>query len=92
MSFLRTEGVDAPDDSLREDLVLVERDERTKRRGREEREHDAVAGEVAFEDLGLDECVGRAGPELLAHLLLGLAERERLGLREEVGEQDAVVL
>ena len=28
----------------------------------------------------------------LADLVLGLAERERLGLREEVGEQDAVVL
>ena len=28
----------------------------------------------------------------LADLVLGLAERERLRLREEVGEQDAVVL
>ena len=87
-----TEGVDAPDDALREDLVLVERDERTKRRRREERENDAVARAVSLEDLGLDERVGRARAELLAHLVLGLAERERLGLREEVGEQDAVVL
>ena len=87
-----TEGVDAPNNTLREDLVLVQRNEGPKRRGRQEREDDAVARAVALEDLRLDERVRRIGPELLAHLLLGLAERERLGLREEVGEEDAVVL
>ena len=34
---------------------------------------------------------GTEGEAHLAHLLLGLAERERLGLREVVAEQDAVV-
>ena len=87
-----TERIDTPDDALREDLVLVQRDERAERRGREEREDDRVARPVALEDLGLDERVGRARAELLADLRLGLAERERLGLREEVAEQDAVVL
>ena len=65
MSFLRTEGVDAPDDTLREDLVLVERDERAERRGGEQWEDDAVAWAVALEDLGLDQSVGRVRRELL---------------------------
>ena len=51
VSFLRTEGVDAPDDTLREDLVLVERNERAERRGCELREDDAVARAVALEHL-----------------------------------------
>ena len=40
--------------------MLVERDERTERRGREQREHDAVARPVSFEDLALHERVRRA--------------------------------
>ena len=88
----QTEGVDTPNNTLREDLVLVQRDESPKRRRRQQREDDAVARPVALEDLGLHKRIRCVGPELLAHLLLGLAERERLGLREEVGEQDAVVL
>jgi hypothetical protein len=88
----RTERVDAPDDALGEDLVLVERDERAERRGRHLREEDAAARAVALEDLALDERLARARAELRAHVRLGAPERERLGLREEVGEQDAVVL
>ena len=84
VSFLRTEGVDAPDDSLREDLVLVERDERTKRRGREEREHDAVARTVALKHLALHERLASTGAKLLADLLLSLAEGECLRLREVI--------
>ena len=55
-----TERIDTPDDALREDLVLVQRDERAERRGREEREDDRIARPVTLEDLGLDERVGRA--------------------------------
>ena len=62
---LHTEGVDAPDNALREDLVLVERDERTESSRGEEREDDAVAWTVALEDLRLDECIGRIGAEFL---------------------------
>ena len=58
-------GVDAPDDTLGEDLVLVERDERAERRRCEQREDDAVARAVALEDLGLDQGVGRVRRELL---------------------------
>ena len=86
-----TERVDAPDDTLREDLVLVERNERTEGSGGKEREDDAVARTVALEHLALDERLARVRAELSAHLLLALAKRERLGLREKVGEQDAVV-
>ena len=63
----RTEGIDAPDDTLREDLVLVERDERTERLGVEDREEDAVAGPVALENLALDERFRRVRAELLRY-------------------------
>ena len=49
--YVLTEGVDAPDDTLREDLVLVERDQCTESGGGKEREDDAVARTVALKDL-----------------------------------------
>ena len=52
---MRTEGVDAPDDTLREDLVLVERNERTERRRGEFGEDDAVTRAVALEHLRLQQ-------------------------------------
>ena len=51
----RTEGVDDPDDTLREDLVLVERNERTERRRGEFGEDDAVTRAVALEHLRLQQ-------------------------------------
>ena len=48
-----------------------------------------VGGSVALEDPVRDDRLGRA---LGAHLLLGLAEGERLGLREHVGHEDVVVV
>ena len=50
---------------------------------------DRVRGPVALEDAVRDELLGRA---LRADLLGGLAEGERLGLREDVGDQQVVVL
>ncbi len=44
---------------------------------------------VALEDAVRDDRVGRT---LCAHLGLGLAERERLGLREDVRHEDVVVV
>ena len=61
----RTERVDAPNDALREDLVLVERDERAEGRGREQREEDAVARPVALENLALHERLARSRAHLL---------------------------
>jgi hypothetical protein len=72
--------------------VLVERNQSTQRRRSERREHDAVARAVALEHLTLYKRLAGVCPKLLADLLLGLAEGEGLGLCEEVGEQDAVVL
>ena len=86
------EGVDAPDDALGEDLVLVERNERAERCRGHLREEDAVAGTVAREDLRLDQCVRGVGAELLADLFFGLTEGQRLGLSEEVAQENAVVL
>jgi hypothetical protein len=91
IALKHTERVDTPNDALCEDLVLVQRNQRAQRRGVQEREQNAVARPVAREDLGLDQRLGCTGPKLLADLLLGLAKSKRLGLSEEVGEEDAVV-
>ena len=50
-----TEGVDAPDDALREDLVFVECDQSTEGGGSQLGEDDAVRRFVAREDFGFDE-------------------------------------
>ena len=82
------ERVDVPDGALREDAVLVERDQRAERGGREAFCQNHVRRAVALEDAVRHE---RRRRTLRLHLLGGLAERERLGLREDVGEQQVVV-
>ena len=82
------ERVDVPDHALGEDGVLVEGDEPAERGRREPVEQQRVRRAVALEDAVGHEPVGRA---LGLHLVRGLAERERLGLREDVREQDVVV-
>lgn len=74
--------------------LTVHGNQTTQRLGRQLLEHDRVGRLVALEDLGLDErlVLGLFRSELLDDLFLGLAERQRLGLREEIGEQDLVVL
>lgn len=86
--------VDTPDSALNMNLVLVKGDQGTKSLGCQFLEHDRVGRLVTGKDLGLDECVVLAflWSELFHNLLLGLTEREGLGLGEEVGEQDLVVL
>ena len=77
-------AVDVPDDTLDEDLVLVERDERAEGLGRELIAEERVRGLVALEGLERDELLVDA----LGRAFLGrLAERERLGLGEEVRHQ-----
>ena len=48
-----TERFDVPDDALREDLVLIERDEQAESHGHKQWEEDAVAQLVARENLAL---------------------------------------
>jgi hypothetical protein len=64
----------------------------TQRRRRKFGEKNAVARAIAFKDLALHEWFARVGPELFPNLLLRLPESERLGLGEEVGKEDAVML
>ena len=71
--------------------MLVQSNQGSKRLRGEEREDDTVTGAIALEDLALDQGLARIGANLLADLLLGLAKGERLGLSEEVGEEDAVM-
>lgn len=87
-----TERIDAPDDTLGEDLVLVQGEERAKRSWGHQWEHDAVARPVPLEHLTLHEGLACTGPKFLAHLRLRLTKGKCLRLGEEVGEQNAVVL
>src|SRR5215510_13570035 len=70
------EGVDVPDSPGGEDRMLVQRDELAERL-----REDRGGRMVAFEDPVRDEPVRRP---FGCDLLRGLAERERLGLREHV--------
>ena len=75
-------------DALREDAVLVERDQLAEHRRRQPLGEDRVRRPVALEDAVRHQPVRRAlGP----HLLGRLAERQRLGLGEHVGHQHVVV-
>ena len=82
------ERIDSPDDALREDAVLVERDERAERSRCQPLHEDRAGRPVALEDTMGNQPVGRA---LGLDLLGGLAERERLGLREDIGQQHVVM-
>src|SRR5690606_18563095 len=82
------EGVDAPDDTLGEHLVLVERDELPEHRRGEPRGEDERRRGVPGEGLVRDELLGHP---LATHLVGGLAEGERLRLGEEVGGELVVV-
>ena len=75
-------------DALREDAVLVQRDERAEHVRRQHLGEDHVGRAIALHHAVRDDPFGRA---LGAHLLLGLAERERFGLREDVRRQDVVM-
>src|SRR5581483_3896870 len=82
------ERVDVPDRPLREHLVLVQGDQAAEGPWVELVGQDRGGGPIAGE--------GPMGNEPLrnplgAHLIARLAERERLGLREQVGHEQVVV-
>ena len=66
--------------------MLVQGNQGPQRRRGELREDNAVTGAITLEDLALDQRLGRIGAHFLANLFLCLAEGERLGLCEVVGE------
>ena len=75
------ERIDPPDDALREHAVLIEGDELAEcRRVKHVGEQDVRRTVPLHHAMGHD----RIRRALGAHLLLGLPERERLGLREHV--------
>src|ERR1700722_3915017 len=75
------EGIDVPDRALREDAVLVQGDQRSERVRGELLGQQHVGRAVAFHDAMRDY---RLGYSFGAQLFLGLAERQRLGLGEDV--------
>ena len=85
------ERVDVPDRALHEHLVLVERDDLAERRRIEPLIDHRRRGPVAGEQLVRQQLRDRGVAELLrlqlgARFVLGLAERQRLALREAVGD------
>ena len=84
------ERVDVPDRALREDAVLVERDELAERARASAGRPGAcsTAGCPRTSRCG----TSASGVPSAAHLLGRLAERQRLGLREDVGHQQVVML
>src|SRR5260370_31083807 len=82
------EGVDIPDSSLREDAVLVERDQLAERLGRQLVGENHRRWTIALEDAMRHEPIGSAfGFDLLGRF----AEGESLCLRNNVGEQQVVM-
>src|SRR5215471_18089831 len=82
------ERVDAPDRSLGEYAVLIQRNQLSKRGRGQAIHHDGVGGPIAFEYPVRDEPIGRAfGLDLLARF----SEGERLGLGEYVRQQHIVM-
>ncbi|MPM23084.1 hypothetical protein SDC9_69547 [bioreactor metagenome] len=81
------EGVDAPDDALGEGDVLVQRDQLTEHGRGQLGRHDRGGRLVARELAGGDDLLAGA---LGAHLVLGPAERQRLGLGEEIAQEELV--
>src|SRR5674536_257901 len=81
------ERVDAPDDALRECDVLVQRDQLPHHARGERRRHDRRGRPVALEHPRADDRLsGALGPYLVGRLPV----RERLGLGEEVREEQLV--
>jgi hypothetical protein len=83
------ERVDVPDHALGEDAVLVQGDHRAEQPWSDDVRQQHVGGPVA-----LHHPVGhnRLGCALGPHLIRRLAEGERLGLSEDVGGEDVVVV
>ena len=82
------EGIDLPDRALGEDAVLVERDQLAQCGRRQVVEQDDVRWTVALEQPMRHEPIGRA---FRGDLLGGLAEGQRLGLGEDIGDQEVLM-
>ena len=63
----------------------------TKRRRCQQGEHNAVARPIALKHLTLNQSLTRTSAQLLPDLFLSFPKRKRLGLREKVGQEDAVM-
>ena len=82
------EGIDVPDGALRKYAVLVESDEFAQDFRRQPLGKNGVRWAIAFEHAMRHQPVRRAfGLDLLGRL----AERERFGLREYVGNEDVMM-
>src|SRR5262249_11408775 len=91
------ERVDVPDDALRKDLVLVERHQAAQCARRDLRYHNAVGGFIPCKELVGDQLLQRLAAQtcmrqFVAHLVFGLALHQCLGLGEEVGKEDGVMM
>jgi len=84
--------INTPNNTLHENFMFVQRNQRSQSSRRQKREHDTRARPIPSKHLTLHQRLGRTLAQLLSHLLLRLAKRQRLGLREKIGKEDTVVL
>ena len=82
------ETVDLPDDSLGEHAVLIQRHQLAERRGVRRSSNNVFDGRLPS---NIRCGTSQSGVPSGLHLFSCLAERQRLGLREDVGEQDVVM-
>lgn len=91
------EGIHVPDNPLDKDPMLVQGDERTQGAGCQALEQQGVAGPVALKhpmwrQLGDAPLLHARSPHLGSHLIQSATCHQRLGLGEEVGHEDGVML
>ena len=90
------EAVDAPNDTLRENLVLVEGKQSSEVMGRDLVHHDGIGGAIAAEAFVRGERLNAVfrkalGTEFGSDFVLCLTEHQRFGLGKEVGEERFMV-
>ena len=71
--------------------MLIQRNQRTKRRRVQDREQNTVTGSIPREDLALHQRITGVRSQLLTDLFFSLTKSKRLRLSEEVGEEDTVM-
>ena len=82
------ERVDAPHCALREHRMFIQRHQLPQHLGRQHLRQDHVGRPVPLEHLVRHQLLGHA---FRPYLLRGLAERQRLGLREDIGHQHVMM-
>lgn len=90
------EGIDIPHHPLHKHLVFIHGHDRPQGSGVQAFEHNGIGGFIALEHFVLDHLLDllvtlAGGLHFLHRLTVGFAQHQRLGLRQAIGKQHAVV-